>query len=1285
MKRYFILIATLFVCFFAQSQGKSKPKKYPSLFWEITGNGMKKPSYLFGTMHVSSKIAFNLSDSFYTAIRSCDVVALETNPETWQQDMNDYDMGSANYGYPRRFFAAGGEMPGDYFNIKTLRIGKYEKKLEMAMFSKPSMINNLLYRTLSDMSSDFEEDTYLDLYIYQTGKKMGKKVAGVERYEESMKLMAEAFRDAAKDRNVKERSFDIDEEYSPAKLQEAYRLGNLDQLDSINRLNSQSDAFDEKFLYRRNEIQANSIDSILKKASLFVGVGAAHLPGNRGVIELLRRKGYKLRPIFMGSRDSKQKDAVEKVRVPVTFSTQTAEDGFYKVDIPGKFYRFGDGYLSDQQQYADMANGSFYMVTRVKTNSLYWGHSNETVSKKIDSLLYENVPGKILSKIEITKNGYKGYDITSRTRRGDFHRYNIFITPFEVVFFKMGGNGDYAKFGDEAKKFFGSIQLKEFKNGGWKKFQPTYGGFSVDFPQPPYESFGDNVQYDAEDKATGQHYSVIRTDIHNYSFAEEDAFDLGLMDESFGSADFIEKNIARKQLVYKGYPALDCQYKHKDGSTIYTRFIIQGPHYYTLISHGKNENGAAEKFFNSFEITPFVYKEAKQRKDTSLHFTVSTTWFPEEKKSKIDLPDMSSYMSDDSDDNDYYYERDDYKTRLIKNDTTGEAIFINFSCTSRYEFDDTASKKERDKYLFYPGFDTAWIIRKDVRTKLPNGLRVVEQMFSDTNSSRAVITKTFYKKGLYFQISTQTDTLSQPSSFVKTFFENFTPVDTMKVIDPSVKKTKVFFEDFFGNDSVQRKKAIAALWTIKMDSTDLPNLVKAINSFKWSEKKYLERKVSFIEKLGTIPAKTASDFLKHAYYAAGDTLQLQHTALEALLRQQTQYSYNIFKDIITTEPPILDDKSSTDNYYSRAYLYTPRRTRSGANYSSYGSGFMGKLYDSLKLTRTILPGLLPLMTLDDYKQPMMSLLKVMVDSNLATAKDYEMYFSKFLIEAKQAIKKQAIAEKNSAIEKAEDAKKEKKQLNLYYPKDNDEDAGNDELITYATLLLPFRETNPVVNDVFRQLLSSSDKRLKYNTVYLFMQHKVPVPDTMLSYFAKMDDYRYELFNDMRTAKMIDKFPAAYRNQLDLSRSKLFTSSYSNKPDSLIFIDSLPASLKNKKGYVFFYKYKSKKDDTYWKLATVGLLSHTGEQLNYDDDNGEDNDSDTDVAMDYPSLVSDWSSPKTGKIVITEFTDEKIREDTPLREQMEKQLKKIIYSKRKSARVFYNEGRDYDEMPYRLMD
>ena len=62
----------------------------------------------------------------------------------------------------------------------------------------------------------------------------------------------------------------VTKDYSSNKLQEAYRSGNLDLLDSINKFNSFSAAFDEKFLYSRNELQANSIDSHLNGQSAFL-------------------------------------------------------------------------------------------------------------------------------------------------------------------------------------------------------------------------------------------------------------------------------------------------------------------------------------------------------------------------------------------------------------------------------------------------------------------------------------------------------------------------------------------------------------------------------------------------------------------------------------------------------------------------------------------------------------------------------------------------------------------------------------------------------------------------------------------------------------------------------------------------------------------------------------------------------------------------------------------------------------------------------------------------------
>src|SRR6185295_12699380 len=113
-----------------------------------------------------------------------------------------------------------------------------------------------------------------------------------------------------------------------------------------------------------------------------------------------------------------------------------------------------------------------------------------------------------------------------------------------------------------------------------------------------------------------------------------------------------------------------------------------------------------------------------------------------------------------------------------------------------------------------------------------------------------------------------------------------------------------------------------------------------------------------------------------------------------------------------------------------SYLpFIPGFTR--RNYSYDNGNFLDELSDSLQLTKTILPDLLPLLNLDDYKTSMMSLLGQMIDSNLVKPKDYDMYFSKFLIEAKQELKKQAIAEKKKAIEKAEQSKEEKKTFSIY--------------------------------------------------------------------------------------------------------------------------------------------------------------------------------------------------------------------------------------------------------------
>jgi hypothetical protein len=429
----------------------------------------------------------------------------------------------------------------------------------------------------------------------------------------------------------------------------------------------------------------------------------------------------------------------------------------------------------------------------------------------------------------------------------------------------------------------------------------------------------------------------------------------------------------------------------------------------------------------------------------------------------------------------------------------------------------------------------------------------------------------------------------------------------------------------------------------------------------WNEKGYLDTKSSLINKLGDIKTQASANYLKDLYYALDDTVQLQYPILESLLQHKTQYAYNLFRGIINNEPPVLE-YNVTD--YS-SYRMQNMMAMYHSDYQYDDGKFMDELSDSLKLTKTILPDLLPLLNLQDYKTTMMTLLGKMVDSNLVKPQDYEMYFSKFLIEAKQELKKQSIAEKKKSIEKAEEDKTEKK-VPSYYGDNDDSDEGNDDLSLYATLLLPFWETNPSVQPLIQQMLKSNDKRLKYNTMLLLMEKGKPYPDTLLKYFAGMDEYRYELYSDLKEHGKLDKFPSLYNNHLDLGRSALLDRKSGSKPDSLVYADRVKTTYKGKTGYIYFFKYKTKKDDLSWKLASVGLVPENPKEFEFND-NGESGNS--------PAAYSEYDYGEYSQYDFTEFKDMKLKDTESLATQLQKELKKMLYSKRKSAKQFYEDSGD----------
>ncbi|AWO00421.1 hypothetical protein DLD77_01205 [Chitinophaga alhagiae] len=1118
----------------------AQSKKYQGLLWEISGKNMPKPSYLFGTMHVSSKLAFHLSDSFYHCIRSSDIVALETDPRQLQEDFSNSKMLRLSSRYLHDM-GSSGTMSPDAFTI-----GAYADLVRTGLTYRPEMINHLLYRSFA-AQEDFEEDTFLDMYIYQVGSKLGKKAAGVENFEESERLMLESYRDAANDRKARKNVRQAENpQEARRKLNDAYRRGDLDMLDSISTDQYASPAFLEKFLYKRNENMFHAIDSIIRRGSLFAGVGAAHLPGERGLIEMLRKAGYTVRPVATTNRDSGQKETLDQLKAPVSFRRYASEDGWVEADVPGKLYNFSNLTMLNQLQYADLANGAYYLVSRIKTNALSLGQREEDVYLKVDSLLYENIPGRIISKKTIHLNGYKGFDISNRTRRGDLQRYNIFITPFEIIIFKISGNGEYVA-GEEAARFFSSIRLKPFSSGSWTDYHAA-AGFSVKMPHTPVtanhvalRTLSKRMEYEALDGRNGNSYLVMHKTIPDYSSLEEDTVDLSFAEESFLQSQFIKQQKSRRFISWQGYPCLELLHLNTDNSYTQTRILLRGAHYYLLSARYRNDKKPVQEFFNSFTPAQPVYRRFEQYRDTSLHFSVKTAVVPND-----DEMLMEAFTGSGAGENNEHLNR--VRNKVFRVDSTGEEVRVIFRKFNRYySAKDSAGFWQNQVEDLSDRGD--FVIHQQQYERLPGWESMLLQM-RDTNSSRSLQYKVILRNGVQYTLYSVTDNIQGPSEFVRTFFSSFTPADTAIGASIYASKAAGLFADFYSTDSTTRQQARSSVGTPDYKDEDAPVLMGMIRGWSAAEKNYMDVKTDLIGELGRIKHPDILPFLQKAYEAANDTASLQRSILIALLRQQTTAGHALFKNLVLKEIPVFSDG---ENIYP---LFRP-------------------LYDSLQLARALFPDLLELTALTDYKEPVYNLLSTLVDSSLVQPSLYADHVSQLAFDARIALQKE-LADEQNRLHRRDDDEME-----------NEAQEANTTLHDFAVLLLPFRQQHKNAERFLARYESSGNPAQQVLLAQLYMKNNLPVSDSLLQTIAAQDRYRVSLWTALSAINQQNRFPAAYNKQELMARSLLYGAmEYNVKVDTLVLLGKKQTWYRFRKSTVYVYKYRQKDADT-WYLGISG--------------------------------------------------------------------------------------------------
>ena len=448
-----LLLVIVFLSIHLNAQDKQEAQI--GLLWKISGNGLDKPSYIYGNMHVSSKIAFRLGEEFFTAISAVDKIALESNPIIWLDEIMNSNLAENYIGD----FGVNNQRSKGFYKKEFRLIIPDNNSLAKALSRDHYFMNWMLYRE-NKSNSDFEEETFLDMFIYQAGAKTGREVLSLENFRENTKIVEKASIPDIEEKEPDKWFYDLTKDKSYNELmEEAYRKQDLSLIDSLQRQVSSNNSM-YWMIDKRNENMVEQIDSILKTGTtLFSGVGAAHLPGEKGMLHLLEELGYKVEAEEVTFSD-KARELREKYddRKVALKDFKPFENDLFSVDVPVSLYE--TPYSESQRHFfgPELTNGSHFTIKQISTLGYFKGISPKEYNEKMDSLLFENIPGKIEKKETFKTRFYSGFDITNKTKAGDYQRYKIYITPIQIFIFKMGGKDEYVL--KNGNRFFNSIKIK---------------------------------------------------------------------------------------------------------------------------------------------------------------------------------------------------------------------------------------------------------------------------------------------------------------------------------------------------------------------------------------------------------------------------------------------------------------------------------------------------------------------------------------------------------------------------------------------------------------------------------------------------------------------------------------------------------------------------------------------------------------------------------------------------------------------------------------------------------
>ena len=282
-----LLLVTLFGN--ARPLDSAETKTRQSLLWKISRADMKKPSYLFGTIHLLCPKDYVWTPVMKSSLKACKEVCFE-------MDMDDP---SVMMQVASGMVDNSGKTLKDYFTAEDYKVIERfvtdSLKMSMLLFQqmKPAALQSLFAASTLSCANPVSYESN----IMEQAKKQKMEVTGLEEPREQIALFNSLPVDSVISELLKTARDFSKEKNEYQKMLAAYKDQNLQQLfEIIETSRSSGDDF-TAFLDERNKKWIERMEERMEQKPVFFAVGAGHLPGENGLIELLRKSGYRVEPV----------------------------------------------------------------------------------------------------------------------------------------------------------------------------------------------------------------------------------------------------------------------------------------------------------------------------------------------------------------------------------------------------------------------------------------------------------------------------------------------------------------------------------------------------------------------------------------------------------------------------------------------------------------------------------------------------------------------------------------------------------------------------------------------------------------------------------------------------------------------------------------------------------------------------------------------------------------------------------------------------------------------------